>query len=276
MNQSNFPFELGILGAGNMAEAIARGVISRGLLKPNQIFASDPVEARRELFARQLQIHCVDDNSAVARQSRMLLLSTKPYQMKEALQPVGWVMNPETLVISIAAGVTSRAIAEALGAGKRWRIVRTMPNTPMLVGEGIVGIAAGVGATAKDVEDARRIFEAAAEVIEVSEEQLDAVTALSGSGPAYVYFLVEAMIRAGVEMGLSPKHAHRLAVKTAIGSGKLLAATTDSPAELRRKVTTPGGTTHAAITHMEQQKLSQIVIDALKAAQRRSKELGAT
>ncbi len=267
-------YELGILGAGNMAEAIARGVIARGLFKASQIIAADPVAARRELFAKQLQITAIENNAEVARQSKVVLLSTKPYQMKEALAPVGSVMSEATLVVSIAAGITSKAIAEALGTGKKWRVVRTMPNTPMLVGEGMVAISAGVGATAEDMAAARKIFEAAADVIEVREDQIDAVTALSGSGPAYFYFLVESLIRAGVEMGLSPEHSHKLAVKTAIGSGKLLAASTESPSELRRKVTTPGGTTHAAISHMESQKFDQIVIDALKAAQRRGRELG--
>ncbi|MEO6435585.1 MAG: NAD(P)-binding domain-containing protein, partial [Tepidisphaeraceae bacterium] len=173
--------ELGILGAGNMAEAIVRGVLGKGLLQPQQIIAADPVPARRELFEGVLGIQCFTDNADVARQAKTILLSTKPYQIKEALAPVGAAMSEQTLVISIVAGVTSRGIADALGAGKSWRIVRTMPNTPMLVGEGIVGVAAGVGATAADVATARRIFEAAAEVVEVAEDKIDAVTALSGS-----------------------------------------------------------------------------------------------
>jgi pyrroline-5-carboxylate reductase len=267
-------YELGILGAGNMAEAIARGVVARGLFKAEQIIAADPVGGRRELFSKQLNIRAIEDNSEVARQSKVVLLSSKPYQMKEALAPVGSVMDEKTLVISIAAGITSNAIVAALGQGKKWRVVRTMPNTPMLVGEGMVAISAGQNASEEDLAAARRIFEAAADVIEVREDQIDAVTALSGSGPAYFYYLVECLIRAGVEMGLSAEHSHKLAVKTAIGSGKLLAGSTDSPADLRRKVTTPGGTTHAAITHMETQHMDQIVIEALKAAQKRGRELG--
>jgi pyrroline-5-carboxylate reductase len=266
--------ELAILGAGNMAEAIARGVLSRGLLKPADIIAADPMPPRRELFTRDLGIETVADNAQAARDAKVLLLSTKPYQMKDALAPIGAVLTDKTLIISIAAGVTSRVIAESLGVGKQWHIIRTMPNTPMLVGEGIVGMAAGEHATRDDLAAARRIFEAAAEVIEVPENQIDAVTALSGSGPAYFYFLVEYLIRAGEEMGLSPEHAKKLAIKTAVGSGKLLAASSDSPAELRRKVTTPGGTTHAAISYMESQNLGQTIIDAIKAAERRGRELG--
>src|SRR4051812_42291391 len=268
------PYELAILGAGNMAEAIARGVLKKKVFTSDQMIAADPVEARRSLFSDQLGIKSVSDNADAARDAKVLLLSTKPYQMKEALAPVGAVMNDKTLVISIAAGITSRAIVDALGAGKKWRVIRTMPNTPMLVGEGVVGMAAGEHATAEDLATARRIFEAAADVIEVSEDKIDAVTALSGSGPAYFYFLVESMVRAGIEMGLRPDDATKMAIKTAAGAGKLLASSPDSPAELRRKVTTPGGTTHAAISHMEAKDFEKIIVDALKAAEARGRELG--
>lgn len=267
-------YELGILGAGNMAEAIVRGVVGKSLFQSSQIIAADPVAARRELFEGRMGVRCVTDNAEVARQSNIILLSTKPYQIIEALAPVGAVMSEQTLVISIAAGVTSRAIASALGGKKSWRIVRAMPNTPMLVGEGIVGLAAGAGATGQDVALARRIFAAAADVIEVNEDKIDAVTALSGSGPAYVYFLVECMIRAGVEMGLSPGDAKTMAVKTVVGAGKLLAASSDEPADLRRKVTTPGGTTEAAINYMTNKNWPQVVVEAIMAAERRGKELG--
>src|SRR5438045_3842939 len=145
-----------------MAEAIARGVLGKAVFEPNQIIAADPVEARRKLFSEQLGIRSVADNAEAARDAKVLLLSTKPYQMKEALAPVGAVMSEKTLVISIAAGITSRAIVEALGGGKKWRVIRTMPNTPMLVGEGVVGMAPGEHATREDLVTARRMFEAAA------------------------------------------------------------------------------------------------------------------
>ena len=149
-----------------------------------------------------------------------------------------------------------------------------MPNTPMLVGEGMVAMAAGTHATAQDMAAARRIFESAASVIEVSEDKIDAVTAVSGSGPAYFFYLVEHMIRAGGELGLTPEQSHALATRTALGAAKMLVSSSDSPQELRRKVTSPGGTTQAAIEHMQAQRLDQIIVDAIKAAQRRSRELG--
>jgi pyrroline-5-carboxylate reductase len=143
----------------------------------------------------------------------------------------------------------------------------------MLVGEGMVAIAAGKHARGSDLHAARQLFESAATVIEVPEDKLDAVTAISGSGPAYFFYLVEQMIAAGVAMGLSEEQSRTLACTTALGAGKMLATSADSPAELRRKVTSPGGTTHAAIAHMDQSNLPKIIIDALAAAERRSREL---
>jgi pyrroline-5-carboxylate reductase len=149
-----------------------------------------------------------------------------------------------------------------------------MPNTPMLVGEGMVAVSRGANATADDVDAARRIFASAATVIELPEDKIDTVTALSGSGPAYFFYLVEQMIQAGIDLGLTPEQAHQLATRTALGAAKMLATSPDSPQELRRKVTSPGGTTHAAIAHMESQGVGPAIIEAIKAAERRGKELG--
>jgi pyrroline-5-carboxylate reductase len=266
--------DLAILGAGNMAEAIARGVTGSKLLAPAQIIAADPSPARRELFQRELNIATVEDNRDAARDAKTVLLSVKPQQMADVLHGLAPVLRPDALIVSIAAGISTAFIERHLGTNQRWRIVRAMPNTPMLVGEGMVAIARGTNATADDLCTARRLFESAADVIEVPEDQIDAVTAVSGSGPAYFFFLVEHMTRAGVELGLSPAHAHQLATKTALGSAKMLTTSADTPQELRRKVTSPGGTTHAALTHMESQRMPQTIVDALKAAHRRGRELG--
>jgi pyrroline-5-carboxylate reductase len=189
------------------------------------------------------------------------------------------VLRPDTLVVSIAAGVRASSIEKHLGGSGGgsggWRVVRSMPNTPMLVGEGMVAIARGTHATQDDLATARRIFEASADVIEVGEDQIDAVTAMSGSGPAYFFYFVEQMIKSGIDMGLTPDQAHKLASKTALGAAKMLLTSADSPQELRRKVTTPNGTTHAAISRMEERGLGDIIQDAVRAAERRSKELGA-
>jgi pyrroline-5-carboxylate reductase len=197
--------------------------------------------------------------------------------MAAVLAGLGPALDPSALVISIAAGISTAFIERNLGTaqpGRRWRVIRTMPNTPMLVGEGMVAIARGSHALPDDVADARRLFESAASVIEVTEDRIDAVTAVSGSGPAYFFYLVEQMVRAGVELGLTPEQAHRLATQTALGAAKMMATSTDSPQELRRKVTSPNGTTQAAITHLESSGAGAAIVEAVKAADKRSKELG--
>ena len=267
-------YELGIIGAGNMAEAIARGVMAKNLLRADQIIAADVSPARRELFERELKIQAVEQNADVARQSRVVLLSVKPQTMADALAALAPALGEQTLVVSIAAGISTSFIEKHLGGGRRWRVVRVMPNTPMLVGEGMSGIARGANASADDMAMVRRMFESAGDVVEVTEDKMNAVTALSGSGPAYFFLLVEQMIAAGVDMGLSPEHARQLAAKTALGAARMLVRSPDAPAELRRKVTSPGGTTHAAITHLQGQNVPQAIVDAIKAAERRGRELG--
>jgi pyrroline-5-carboxylate reductase len=269
-------YELGIIGAGNMAEAIARGVMAKNLLRAEQMIAADVSPARRELFERELNVRAIEQNAEVARQSRVVLLSVKPQQMADALAALAPAMSDQTLVVSIAAGISTAFIEKHLGGGSgtRWRVVRVMPNTPMLVGEGMSGIARGESASDDDVATVRRLFESAGDVVEVTEDKMNAVTALSGSGPAYFFLLAEQMIAAGVDMGLSPAHARQLAAKTALGAARMLVTSPDAPEELRRKVTSPGGTTHAAITHMQAQNVPQSIVDAIKAAERRGRELG--
>ncbi len=266
--------ELGIIGAGNMAEAIARGVIGAGVFRAADLIASDVSSERRQLFEKVLGVRAVSDNADAAREAKRVLLSVKPQMMGSVLAGLGTMLTEETLIISIAAGISSGYIERGLGNAKRWRVVRTMPNTPMLVGEGMVAIAPGAQATAGDLADVRRIFESAGSVVEVAEEKIDAVTAVSGSGPAYFFYLVEQMIRAGIELGLPPDQAHELATRTAKGAAKMLVSTSDSPQELRRKVTSPGGTTQAAITHLESSGAGAAMIEAVRAAHRRSRELG--
>lgn len=267
-------YELGIIGAGNMAEAIVRGVIAAKVFSAGQIIASDVSPARRDLFSAQLRVKAVEDNAEVGRRSRILLLSVKPQQMAAALAKLGEVTDSQTLIISIAAGISSGFIEKHLGGGKSWRIIRSMPNTPMLVGEGMVAIAAGRHARAEDMLRARSIFESAATVVEATEDKIDAVTAVSGSGPAYFFYLVEQMIAAGVELGLTPEQSHLLATRTALGAAKMLTTSADAPRELRRKVTSPGGTTQAAITCFESHGVGPAIIEGVKAAEKRGKELG--
>lgn len=265
---------LGFIGAGNMAEAIARGVLTGKLYRPEDILAADVSPQRRAYFADQLKIRAMDQAIPVVTQCQTVLLCVKPQQMPELLASLRDFVTPQHLLLSIAAGISTRYIEQNLDPGKNIRVVRAMPNTPMLVGQGMVAICPGAHATTQDLATARNIYQSSAAVVEVQESQLDAVTAVSGSGPAYVFFLVEQMIQAGIELGLDPQTAHQLATRTALGAATMLCNSADSPAELRRKVTSPGGTTLAAITHMQQQNLPQTIVDALKAAARRSQELG--
>jgi pyrroline-5-carboxylate reductase len=264
---------LAIIGAGNMAEAIARAVLRAAVMRADQFVAADVSAQRRDLFLRELGVRAVESAAEAVRGAGMILLSVKPQQVPQVLLEIAPEIADDALVISIAAGVSTATIESVL-APKRCRVIRTMPNTPVLVGAGAVAIAPGTRATGEDVAVARRLFEPAAVVIDVTEDKLDAVTALSGSGPAYFFLLVEAMTRAGLETGLSLGESRTLAVQTAIGSGKMLGSADVDASELRRRVTSPGGTTEAAIKHMQEHELDRIVIDAIKAARDRGRELG--
>ena len=273
-NRVHMPlYDLGIIGAGNMAEAIARGVIRSALLRPDQIIAADVSPARRQVFSEQLDVKSVDSNADAARYARVLLLSVKPQQMADALATVAGAMRPDALVVSIAAGTTTSSIERHLADRDKPRVVRAMPNTPMLVGEGMTAVAGGAHATADDVRRARKLFESAGAVVEVDESLMDAVTAVSGSGPAYFFYLAEQMIAAAEQMGLTREQARTLAARTALGAAKMLVESPEEPQELRRQVTSPGGTTEAAIRHMESRQVADAVQQAIRAAERRGKEL---
>jgi pyrroline-5-carboxylate reductase len=266
------PHDLAIIGAGVMAEAIARGIISTGLLRPQQIIAADISSARRKFFTDELHISAVESAAEAVADAAAVLLAVKPHQVQPILQSLASVIQDRTLVISIAAGIATTQMQNSLGAERRWRIIRAMPNTPMLVGQGMVALAPGAHATSADLEWARKLFESSAGVIQVSEDKMDAVTALSGSGPAYFFFLVEQMIQAGVALGLEADQARTLAIQTALGAAKMMSDSPD-PAAHRRRVTTPNGTTDAAISHLESNQWPEITMNAIKAAARRSREM---
>ena len=266
--------ELGILGAGNMAEAIAGGVIRAGAMPVEQILAADVSESRRAAFTQSTGVRTTSENREVARDASIILLSVKPQHMAGVLAGVADIVRPDALLVSIAAGIGSRFIETQLGNRANWHVIRTMPNTPILIGEGIVAMARGRNATGHDVARARKLFEASADIIDVEESQLDAVTAVSGSGPAYIFYLVEQMIAAARELGMSDEHAKKLAVKTAMGAARMLSMSAESPQELRRRVTSPGGTTQAAISHMDSKNWGPTTVEAIKAAAQRGRELG--
>ena len=268
------PYDLAFLGAGNMAEAIARGLLTSNALTADRLAAADVSADRRKLFESTLKIATFASNADAARDAQAVLIATKPQQLEAALAGLGEVLTDKTLVISIAAGVTTRQIETALGLGTHWKVVRTMPNTPLMVGLGAVALAPGAFATKADVVAAKRFFEPAAVVVETTEDKLDAVTALSGSGPAYVFYLIEQMTAAGVELGLPPDQADLLAKQTVLGAATMAKSASEPPAELRRRVTSPNGTTQAAIEHLDAMQVGPNLRAAITAARDRSVELG--
>ncbi len=263
---------IGFIGAGNMATALAKGLLESGAIEAENIYASDVDEKRRKLFARATSANIGEDNSAVLRDADIIVLAVKPQHIADVLKEIGPIFEERHLVISIAAGIKTAYIEKFIRNGVR--LIRAMPNTPMLVGAGAAAICKGKWATDADLEVARRIFESSAVVATVEEKDMGAVTALSGSGPAYFFYLAEAMIQAGIELGLSKDNAASLAAQTALGAGKMLAESGQPPEELRRRVTSPGGTTQAAVASMETAGVAASIVEALKAAARRSEELG--
>ena len=264
--------QLGFLGGGNMAEAIARGIIRAEVLAPGEMIASDPDPERRRVFLDALGVSAVAENERVVQHAPTVLVAVKPQQFDAALAPLGGKFGPEKLIISICAGISTRHVEEVLAPGTR--VVRAMPNTPMLVGCGMAGICAGSCAAPDDLATAERLLGAAAEVIRITEDLMDAVTAVSGSGPAYFFYLVELLADAAVEVGLSEDDARRLARVTVEGAANLLAESGQEAADLRRKVTSPGGTTEAAIRTFDTLGFPKMVAEAVKAARDRGRELG--
>jgi len=262
--------ELGFIGAGNMAEAIARAAIDSGIMEPSGMIAADPDPARGQVFAA-LGVAVAEDNAAVVRGARHVLLAVKPQTLEAVAQSVGETLDAEAqVIISIMAGITIDRIRSVLG--KPARIVRVMPNTPLMVGCGMAAVAVGPDARPGDEAMALRLFGAAGEAVFVPEASLDAVTAVSGSGPAYLFYLAEAMTEAAVTLGLE-EHADLLVCQTMLGAARLLKESERSAAELRRQVTSPGGTTEAAVTHLDGNATAQVVINAIKAAAERSRAL---
>jgi pyrroline-5-carboxylate reductase len=280
---AEFDHTIGFIGAGNMAEAFIGALIRSGLLPAVRISIADIDPRRRDALKHQYGVTVAGDNSALFQSCRVVVLAVKPQHIPGVLREVSArrVNRPpeRKLVISIAAGVKIRQMEEILYAsmdakGSRMLpIVRVMPNTPALVLSAVSAMSANRFATAEDANHARLILQAVGDVMEFEEEALDAVTALSGSGPAYVYYLVESMIHAGVRVGLDRAAAAALTLATLKGAAKLLAASGEPAEELRRKVTSPGGTTAAALEVFETRGFQEIVVEAITAATRRAREL---
>jgi pyrroline-5-carboxylate reductase len=268
----NVPMNVVFIGGGNMADALIGGMLKGGF-KANQIRAVEVDGAARRKLSDKYRIECISEARGAIRPGEVVVFAVKPQQMKEAARFSGLKDNLN-LVVSIAAGITLGSLSRWLGGYAK--LVRAMPNTPALIGAGVTGLHALTGVSDAEKKQAEAILGAVGAVVWIPQESLmDAVTAVSGSGPAYVFWFVEQLAAAGESLGLSQETSKKLAIETVLGSARLAAQSAESPAVLRERVTSKGGTTEAALKAFEEQKLAERFLRAIEAARDRGTELGA-
>ena len=273
---------LGLLGAGNMADALVQGVLNAHAIPAGRIMASDVSAERLKYFSEKLGIKTTSENRHVVSSSDLIVLCVKPQQVDEVLAHIAPVVEPDVHVVaSICAGIPSARIENLLPAGTR--VVRVMPNTPMLVGMGASCLCPGKNARDEDVAAVEALFATSSMTMRVEEKMMDAVTGLSGSGPAYLFYLVEAMVDAGIQEGFTREQATKLAARTVLGSAKMLEESNRDgnefklilpPEELRKRVTSPNGTTQAAVERLDADGVKTKITAAVRRAVERSRELG--
>ncbi len=266
---SSFP-SIAVLGAGAMGSALARGLLGNGWC-PDDLILAEVVAERAAQVKAELGCECVCDPAEAVRGRQAVVVAVKPQDIETLLEQVAPVINPDQVVITLAAGVRIDTLEKVLDETP---VVRVMPNIPALLGKGIAGLAGGTHARSSHMAMARMVMEAVGEVVELEEADLDAVTAVSGTGPAYVFALAESMTEAALKLGLPAGVAAKLVNYTVLGAGEMLVRTGQSAAHLRRQVTSPGGTTAAALAVMNQGGFSDLMVQALEAAHARSVELG--
>ncbi len=263
---------IGFIGAGNMAEALIKGLLGAGLGK-KQLLASDHTADRVAYVHRTYGIKTTEDNGDVVKTADIVVLAVKPQILPRVLDEIAGDVTADKLIVSVAAGVPIEAIEAHLH--QRSRIVRAMPNTPALVQAGAAALVAGAHATAADLAAVKAIFDSVGTTVVLDDEGLmDAITGLSGSGPAYIFVIIDALADAGVRVGLSRDVSLALAAQTVLGSAKMLIETGEHPGALKDKVTSPGGTAIAGLHTLEQGGLRTTLINAVEAATKRSRELG--
>jgi pyrroline-5-carboxylate reductase len=264
--------KVGFIGSGNMGEALIKGLVAANLVPPEAIYASDVRQERLRTLERQYGIQLLQDNAELVRQADIVVLAVKPQIMAPVVRQISAAVTPRKLLISIAAGVSTMTIRAALG--KEARLIRVMPNTPALVLEGVTAIAKTDGLEPGDLDTASEIFSAVGRVVTLDEELMDAVTGLSGSGPAYVAIVVESLADGGVKMGLDRATAMILATQTVLGAARLILETGLHPGAVKDMVSSPGGTTIAGVHALEEGGLRHTLIKAVERATQRSRELG--
>ncbi|MGD0813208.1 MAG: pyrroline-5-carboxylate reductase [Verrucomicrobiota bacterium] len=263
---------IGFLGAGKMATALAKGFASAGLVEPSQIRASDPSPEAQAAFAKETGAKTTASNIDVVQFANVVILAVKPAHVAELLEEIRLALTARHLLISIAAGVPIAKLENRLIAGAR--VIRVMPNTPALVSASASAYALGKAATAADAAMAQRLLSSVGLALQVKESLLDAVTGLSGSGPAYVYLMIEALSDGGVASGLPREMATKLAAQTVLGSAKMVLETGQHPGVLKDMVTSPGGTTIEGLHELEKGNVRGALINAVRAATEKSKKLG--
>lgn len=264
--------QLGFIGAGNMATALIRGMIDARLASPEQIHIADIDGNKVQQLISTQGVSAIDANPALVKKCDIVVLAVKPQNMNAVLAEIAPAVRDDQCFISIAAGVTLARLESALG--EKARVIRVMPNTPALIGAGAAGIARGSRASDDDVAQAQAIFEAVGMAVVLDEKMIDSVTAISGSGPAYVFYFVEALVHAAQEVGLDASVAEALVKQTVLGAARMVNELDQPPAALREAVTSPGGTTAAALKVMREGSFSDLILSAVQAATARSIELG--
>lgn len=263
---------LAVLGFGNMGQAIIKGLLTKQVFPPEQIYIYEP-DVDKQKIALDLGLNVVTEPITLAQQCNSILIAVKPQIIQSALASFRGQWSKDRLVISVAAGISIQYLKDILGEPEQ-KVVRTMPNTPALVQAGITGMSSSKECSSTDVEFATMIFEAVGKVLLVEESQIDIVTAVSGSGPAYYFYLSEAIIEAGKELGLGATDAELLVRSTIYGAGLLMMSQDEPPEVLRARVTSKGGTTESAINQLKACQFKNIVKQAVFSAYRRAKELG--
>ncbi len=263
--------KIGVIGGGAMGEALVTGMLRAGLVPSSALYVSDVSTGRLEYLKKKLSVNITTENTVVFKEASIIIMAVKPQVIAPLLQEIAPEVRPEQTIISIAAGITTDFVESHLGGPIP--VVRVMPNTPCLVGEGASAVSAGKYAGKKNVEKALAILTAAGKAVEVPESLLDCVTGLSGSAPAYMYMILEGFIDGAVRLGLPRDTAKVLITQTMLGAAKMVLETGEHPGKLKDMVTTPGGTTIAGLFALEEGSLRALLMKAVEAATRRSREL---
>lgn len=264
--------KIAFIGAGKMATAIIKGLLGANLFNKDNVFASEPNLEIANKLSVELGIKFLQDNKQAVKEANIILLAVKPFVIKDVLEEIKDEVDNSKLIISIAAGISSQKIEEYLG--KQARIVKVMPNTPALLGEGMSAVCKGENATEDDFETVVKIFESVGKVVKSEEKYIDAITGVSGSGPAFYYYIINEIAKAGEKLGLDYNTALKLSAQTALGSAKMILETNQSPEQLITNVTTPGGTTAEGNKVLNESNISEILFETVQKTAQKSELMG--